>query len=571
MCPCGYRQAFVRTQKLLIFHKNNWFLGLISLKNLGTAGNEIAAQRVPVIITLDAISSNIQQMQQLLLTHSVMDTKKDKQRVEEQMSVSAATLIAYLEAFRELSDDDAAYQEMMDLFEEYMLNYDETFSLSNMNNTREVTAKVNGILLDIFTQLHEKIQVMINEEQTEIGLAKGKQDNIYENAVIIAYGMLIIMVVLFVASVIIAVKAIVLPTISYEKKISEITRKINDSDGDLTERVVIRTADEVGKLARGVNLFIVTLQRIIKEIVSSSDDLDASFRHVNDSVTEVNKDSGEISAAMEQAVATMDSISATIHDINESTVRVGEAAGNVSNVTHTIYDYTKDMKVRAEAMERAAETNKNGTNEVVGKILERLNQAIENSKSVARVDELTNEILNISSKTNLLALNASIEAARAGEVGKGFAVVADEICQLADSSRETANNIQNINGFVINAVNALSDNANEMIEYVSATILPDYDTYASSGQQYREDAEEVSTAMNNCISEMEELRSHIERLVGQMEHIEGFVAECSRGISDSAESTSRLVDEMKQVQDSMESSVRVVGKLKQSSEAFVKL
>ena len=557
MCPCGYRQAFVRTQKLLIFHKNNWFLGLISLKNLGTAGNEIAAQRVPVIITLDAISSNIQQMQQLLLTHSVMDTKEDKQRVEEQMSVSAATLIAYLEAFRELSDDDAAYQEMMDLFEEYMLNYDETFSLSNMNNTREVTAKVNGILLDIFTQLHEKIQVMINEEQTEIGLAKGKQDNIYENAVIIAYGMLIIMVVLFVASVIIAVKAIVLPTISYEKKISEITRKINDSDGDLTERVVIRTADEVGKLARGVNLFIVTLQRIIKEIVSSSDDLDASFRHVNDSVTEVNKDSGEISAA--------------IHDINESTVRVGEAAGNVSNVTHTIYDYTKDMKVRAEAMERAAETNKNGTNEVVGKILERLNQAIENSKSVARVDELTNEILNISSKTNLLALNASIEAARAGEVGKGFAVVADEIRQLADSSRETANNIQNINGFVINAVNALSDNANEMIEYVSATILPDYDTYASSGQQYREDAEEVSTAMNNCISEMEELRSHIERLVGQMEHIEGFVAECSRGIIDSAESTSRLVDEMKQVQDSMESSVRVVGKLKQSSEAFVKL
>ncbi|MDE6218881.1 MAG: methyl-accepting chemotaxis protein [Lachnospiraceae bacterium] len=547
------------------------FLGLISLKNLGAAGNEIAAQRVPVIITLDAISSNIQQMQQLLLTHSVMDTKEDKQRVEEQMSVSAATLKAYLDAFQELTDDEAACQEMMDIYDAYMLNYNETFSLSAMNNSREVTAKVNGILLEIFTQLHEKIQAMISEEQTEIGLAKGKQDNIYENAVIIAYGMLIIMAVLFVASVIIAVKAIILPTISYEKKIGEITQKINSNNGDLTERVAIRTADEVGKLVRGVNLFIVTLQRIIREIVSSSDDLDATFQQVNNSVTEVNKDSGEISAAMAQAVATMDSISVTIHDINESTVRAGEAAGNVSDVTHTIYDYTKEMKVRAEEMERAAETNKKGTNEVVGKILERLNQAIENSKNVARIEELTNEILSISSKTNLLALNASIEAARAGEVGKGFAVVADEIRQLADSSRETANNIQNINGFVISAVNALSDNANEMIEYISKTILPDYDTYASSGQQYREDAEEVSTAMNNCIGEMEELRSHIERLVDQMGHIEGSVAECSRGIGDSADSTSRLVDEMKQVQDHMESSVRVVGKLKQSSEAFVKL
>ncbi len=88
------------------------FMGLISLKQLGTAGNEIAAQRVPLIITLDAISSNVQQMQQLLLTHSVMDTKEDKQRVEEQISVSAATLRAYLEAFKGIADDENTYQEL---------------------------------------------------------------------------------------------------------------------------------------------------------------------------------------------------------------------------------------------------------------------------------------------------------------------------------------------------------------------------------------------------------------------------------------------------------------------------
>ncbi len=547
------------------------FLGLISLKQLGAAGNEIAAQRVPIIITLDAISSNIQQMQQLLLTHSVMDTKEDKQRVEEQISVAVAALQTYLDMFHELTDDEMAYQEMMDLYDSYLQNYNDTFRLSAMNNTREVTAKVNGILLDIFEQLHDKIQVMIREEQTEIGLAKGKQENIYQNAVIVAYGMLIIMAVLFVTSVIIAVKAIILPTISYEKKIGEITQKINHHSGDLTERVAIHTADEVGKLVQGVNLFIVTLQRIISEIVLSSEDLGTTFQHVNNSVAEANKDSNEISVAMEQAASTMDSISTTIHDINESTVKVGDAVGNVSDVTRNIYGYTKEMKMRAEDMEKTAEKNKNGTNEVVSKILTRLNQAIENSKSVAMVDELTNEILNISGKTNLLALNASIEAARAGEVGKGFAVVADEIRQLAYSSRETANKIQNINSLVIRAVNELSDNANEMIGYISGTILPDYDMYVSSGQQYREDAEEVSSAMNNCIHEMEELRGHIEYLVGQMGQIEDSAAECNKEIGDSADSTSRLVAEMKQVYDNMESSVKVVGKLKQSSEAFVKL
>lgn len=547
------------------------FIGLVSLKQLGAAGNEIAAERVPVIITLDSISSNIQQMQQLLLTHSVMDTKEDKQRVEEQISISAATLKAYLEAYRTLTSDETTYQEMLAVYEEYMENYTNTLSLSAMNNSREVTSQVNGVLSDIFNQLDEKIQAMIEQEQTDIGLAKGKQDNIYNNAVIIAYGMLIIMIVLLVTSVVVVIKTIIKPTVVYEKKLSEITQKINEKNGDLTERVRVNTADEVGKLVKGVNLFITTLQKIMVEIVSSSEDLDRTFQQVNASIAEANRDSGDISAAMEETAATMDSITSTIHSINESTIRVGEAVDNVTGVTRNIYGHTKEMKQRAEEMEKTAVTSKNGTNEVVGTILGRLNQAIENSKSVARVDELTNEILNISGQTNLLALNASIEAARAGEVGRGFAVVADEIRQLADSSRETANKIQNINGLVISAVNELSANANEMIEYISGTILPDYDNYAVSGQQYRRDAEEVSDAMDNCIKEMAELQRHMELLVEQMEKIEMSVGECSQGISVSAGSTSNLVDQMKQVHENVESSTRVVENLKQNSDAFTKL
>lgn len=546
-------------------------LGLGCLKQLGSVGSEIASEQVPVIIVLDSISANVEEMQQLLLTHSVMDTKDDKTEVEQKINVSTATLKAYLEKYKELSADEASYKELAGIYDEYMENYNDTLSLSAMNNTKEVTSQVNGVLSELFGQLNDKVSALIQEEQTNLGLAAGKQNNIYKNAVIMAGGMLIIMLVIFAASVIVVIQTIVRPTIGYEKKLREITEKINQKNGDLTQRIPVHTCDEIGRLVQGVNLFIMTLQNIMEKIVSSSVDLDLSFRNVNGSISEANADSSDISASMEEIASTMDTVTATINGINQNAAHVGGNVNEVMSVVKDIHQHTLQMCEYAEELERTAVTNKNGTNEMMETSLAKLNQAIENSKSVTRVDELTNEILSISGQTNLLALNASIEAARAGEAGKGFAVVADEIRQLADNSRETANKIQNINGIVVSAVNELSSNANEIMEYISTTILPDYDNYAVSGKTYREDAEEISSAMDSCLTRMDELTSHITSLAGQMNEIANAVDECNQGISTSAESTSKLVGEINHVYENVETSVNVVRNLKQQSDSFTNL
>lgn len=547
------------------------FLSMQCLQKLGSIGNEIATKNVPVIITLDAISANVEQLQQLLLTHSVMNTKEDKEEVQQQINVSAATLKAYLEKYGELAEDEQTYRELSEIYAEYMDNYQKTLSLSEMNNTREVSAQVNGVLSDYFGELNEKIQTIVRQEQVNMGLAKGEQDYIYLNALILVLGMLVIMAIVFVASVIIMIKTIVSPTVGYEKKLREITVSINEKNGDLTQRIPVRTGDEVGRLVKGVNLFIVTLQKIMGEIVSSSGELNGSFQSVNGSIAEANDDSSDISASMEEIAATMDNISETINGINDSTMSVGQDVSRVVSAVHDIHGHTTEMKKRAVEMENTAAASKQNTNETMDTILERLNQAIENSRSVSRVNELTNEILSISGQTNLLALNASIEAARAGEVGKGFAVVAEEIRQLADSSRETANKIQNINGIVVGAVEELSSNANEIMQYISASVLPDYDNYAVSGKQYREDAQQVSTAMDQCLEKMDKLTGHMNVLVEQMGEIARAVGECNQGVTMSAESTSKLVGEINQVQEDVEASVRIVENLKQQADAFKKL
>ncbi len=546
------------------------FLGYRSLQQLGMVGKEIVTERVPTIIMLDSILISVEQLQQQLLIHSILDTREEKEQLEKEIQISSATLNAYLKEYKKLVDT-SHYQELEEVYQAYIERYKDTLRFSISSDNEAVIAQIRGTLSTCFRQLREEVQKRIQEEQIEIGVEKKQQDMVYENGAIISYGMLIIMALVFLESSIVIVKTVIIPTITYERKLKEITDKINQKDGDLTQRIQVGTADEIGRLAKGVNLFIRTLQGIIKEIVYSSKELNQTFESVNSSIAVANTNSSDISAAMEEVAATMDMVSSTVFEINSSTASIGQNVEQVTEDTHRIHEHTRKMQKQAEELEKTAVINRDRTNQVMDTILTKLNQAIENSKNVAQVNELTNEILSISGQTNLLALNASIEAARAGEVGRGFAVVAGEISNLADNSRETANKIQTINRIVVGAVNELSSSANGIVEYISKTILPDYDIYAVSGKQYREDAEEISEAMNGCLKKMDELEEHMERLVGQMENISKAVSECNQGINQSAESTTNLVSEINQVYSNVEASVKIVKNLKQQSDAFTNL
>ena len=139
-------------------------------------------------------------------------------------------------------------------------------------------------------------------------------------------------------------------------------------------------------------------------------------------------------------------------------------------VTLTISDkakdgsqYAEDIKKRANDLKDEAVASRSSTYDMAEKISEVVKNALVNCKSVNEIESLTSEILEISEQTNLLALNASIEAARAGEAGKSFSVVAEEIRELADNSKNTANDIQEISKKVIDAVGNVAGNSTELV------------------------------------------------------------------------------------------------------------
>lgn len=264
----------------------------------------------------------------------------------------------------------------------------------------------------------------------------------------------------------------------------------------------------------------------------------------------------------------MQEIGNSANVINQNADSVRREVETIADKSNSINEYSKQMKVNADEMEANARTNMQETGVKVQEILSVLNKAIEESKSVEQVNGLTNDILSISSQTNLLALNASIEAARAGEAGKGFAVVADEIRQLADSSRETANRIQQINGVVTNAVHNLAGNANNLVEYVNDSILPEFENFVGSGVQYRDNATYIESVMNEFSAKTDDLRRAVDEIAGSIGTITDAIEEGANGVIGAAESTQVLVTDMENISSRMDENQEIAGALQKETDVF---
>ena len=422
--------------------------------------------------------------------------------------------------------------------------------------------KFNAPIMGDIYQLQQLTQEDMKESQQTLKTAKRFTD-------LATVGSIVIISAMFVVVLLVSMRLIITPVKKSSKELIGMVDDVNNAAADLTKRISIYQKDEVGSLVEGVNTFIEALQGVIAGIRGSAENLDTAFSSVADSVGVVNGNATDISAVMEQLSATMEEVSATLSSVNGKVDHAGGKMDQISERSGEILQYATEMQNRAKQLEDMAVQNKNTTENMMEEILGTLKQAIDNSKSVEEVNALTDEILSISSQTNLLALNASIEAARAGEAGRGFAVVADEISQLADSSRMAANNIQEINGKVVAAVNDLAKNSEVIINYINENILKDYDGFVDSGHQYSADSDYINDMMTEFTGAVVQLKKMMSEIVENVNDVSTAVEQGAEGVANAAENTSQLVGELDTITGEIEEGNRIIDELSGQTRRFV--
>lgn len=335
------------------------------------------------------------------------------------------------------------------------------------------------------------------------------------------------------------------------KGLMQVNAKIYDlvhNEGDLTQKLDVRSGDELELIAGNVNELLAYIRKIMIGISSGSMRLMSTSRKMVDhlssadeSITDVSATMQEMSAAMEETTSSLNQITEAIDEIYSSVERIaGNAdAGKVSS---------QEMESRASGANDAAAEGQKKANIETEKMAASLNEKIAKSKSVEQIEILTSNIIEITEQTNLLALNASIEAARAGEAGRGFAVVADEIGKLAGNSADAAAKIRQVSAEVIQAVDELAEGSQQMIEFVCNSTEEGFGGLVATSENYATDANAMRAMMEQFAQTAEELRSTMDGIRESISAVNIAVEESAKGIAGVSESSVQLTGNVNDIQ-----------------------
>lgn len=343
-----------------------------------------------------------------------------------------------------------------------------------------------------------------------------------------------IVILVIVASVICIILAVIISNGIGNNLNSLYTKvqELNSGHGNLTVQLDITSGDELEAIAVEFNQFIQQIQSMVSEVAAVSQMVESNSVTVNDSVETCNQQLVSMTAALEALSANMQETSASTNVMTEGLL---SSAGDVTE----LYEQAQQASTRArEISEGAASEEQNvlamkeQSRQIIEKLQAELITAVEGCKEIEKIDAITEEILKVANKTQMLALNANIEAARAGTFGRGFSVIAGDIRNLSQQISVLVNNIQNTNQSVQAAVQGLVENVNAVSEFLNQSVMADYEKFAQLGNAYSSNMIRVAELLQTFSDTTDSIHNNIMAIRENVLEIDKMVEDATDNIMD---------------------------------------
>jgi len=334
----------------------------------------------------------------------------------------------------------------------------------------------------------------------------------------------------------------------------EVLSKVSDgviSDNPKLKKYAKRK-DELGHIAHITNNLIESLQNIVKILVSSCNSLDEKTNNLYDDsyklidyVTETTSSISGLCDNMTTTDSIVEDVKVKISEINQWMEETLEDLQTSKQSSETLIESSCIMKEQAQSSYKISQEIFEETQKTVGETLQRL-------QDISQINELTSDILDIASQTNLLSLNASIEAARAGEAGKGFAVVATEIGNLAKVSTTTASDIQNICNEINESIQMVEKCFDMVMSFLEETAMQQFKSFADNVHKYSSSADKIRDDIVNLDKSTDNLSSSLKQISDKVASVRGIIEENSMSVETIAVknyNTSCIANEIKMQSD----------------------
>jgi len=354
------------------------------------------------------------------------------------------------------------------------------------------------------------------------------------------------------------------------KRITEIIKQTSELDFHRASDIdkLMKKKDETGIMAKAVNEMRSVLRELVGNMETVKDGLLGNMKRLDDVMRENNSISEDNSATTQELAAGMEETAASATMIVGNIDAIQTNAEGIRGLSEREQQESKAIMVRARELRDNTRASSDKAMAIFEDMKNRTAEAIEKSKVVAKINELTDDIRNISSQTNLLALNANIEAARAGDAGRGFAVVATEIGVLANQTFQTVDGINEIVKDVNEAVHNMTDCIEVIMHFLEETVVADYGTFGQVGERYEQDAASFAESMQQIYSEISDLNRKITEIADAMDGVNRTITESADGVNLIAEKSGDAVKKTLEGYEHLRESENSLELLKELIEKF---